>query len=89
MSRSHCVEPFSSLLSDSSSVPPSATADSSTVFTCLLRRAKPAAHRRRESVLRPRVRPRYTDLQGATEETPGQKAQITFIPGRDESAFHR
>lgn len=64
MSCSHCVEPFSSVLSDSSSVPPAATADSSTLHTCLLTRAKPEMHRSRESVLRPRVRPRYTVLQG-------------------------
>lgn len=69
MSCSHCVETFSSLLSDSSSVPPSAIADSSTLLTCLLRRTKPETHRRRESVRRPRVRPRYTVLQGATAET--------------------
>lgn len=69
MSRSHCMEPFSSLPSESGSAPPSATAESSPLLTCLLSRAKPETHRRRESVLRPRVRPRYTVLQGATEQT--------------------
>lgn len=80
MSCLHCVGPFSSLLSDSSSVPTSATADSSTLLMCPLRRAKPGMHRRRESVLRPRVRPRYAVLQGATGETRGQKEKKKTRP---------
>lgn len=63
MSCSHCVELFSSLLSDSSSALPLVRAHFSSLFKCLLRRAKPEMHRRKETVLKPSVRPRYTILQ--------------------------
>lgn len=63
MSCSHWVELFS-LLSDSSSALPLVRAYFFSLFKCLLRRAKPEMHRRKETVLRPRVRPRYTILRG-------------------------
>lgn len=85
-SRSHCMEPFSSLPSDSGLAPPSAMVGSSALLTCLLSRAKPEMHRRRESVLRPRVRPRYTVLQGATELMSGQKEKNKKKKTRSESS---
>ena len=60
---SQWTELFSSFLSVSSSALPLVRAYFSSLFTCLLSRAKPEIQRRKETVLKPSVRPRYTILQ--------------------------
>lgn len=63
MNCSQCMELFSSFLSDSSSALPLVRAYFSSLLMCLLSRAKPEIHRKKETVLKPNVRPRYTILQ--------------------------
>lgn len=66
---SQCMEPFSSFLSDSNSALPLVRAFFSSLLMCLLSRAKPEIQRKKETVLKPRVRPRYTILQGEESKT--------------------
>lgn len=66
----HCsqsTEPFSSFLRDSSSALPFREYFSS-LLMCLLRKAKPEIQRKKESVLKPSVRPRYNILQKNTKQ---------------------
>lgn len=60
---SQCTEPFSSFFSDSDSALPSVRAFLSTIFTCLLSRAKHTIQKKNETVLKPSVSPRYTILK--------------------------
>lgn len=57
------MELFSSFLSDSSSALPLVRAYFSSLLMCLLSSAKPEIQRKKETVLKPNVRPRYTILQ--------------------------
>lgn len=56
---------LSSFLRDSDSIStfPLVSAIFSSCLTCLPSRTKPSIHRRKETVLRPIVRPRYTTLE--------------------------
>lgn len=59
---SHCPELFSSFCSDTSFALPLVRAVFSSIFICLLRTANPKMHRKKERVLRPNVRLKYTVL---------------------------
>lgn len=74
INRSQCMELFSSFLSDSSSALPLVRAYFSSLLMCLLSRAKPEIQRRKETVLKPSVRPRYTILQA--EESDAVKLRV-------------
>lgn len=66
---SQCVELFSSFFRDSNSALPLDRAYFSSLLICLLSRAKPEIQRKKETVLKPNVRPRYTILQKEESNT--------------------
>lgn len=82
---SQCMELFSSFRSDSSSALPLVRAFFSSLLICLLSRAKPKIQKKKETVLKPSVRARYTILQ-KTKKTKS-RSKILLLGYKLENSF--